>query len=178
LPTPALLHDTSRGTNMSDVTEYYLTGLRNQHAIEGQAVETIEGQLGRMADYPQLHVRMKQEIERSRTQASRLEGLLAKHGTTASATKETVTNIVGKVSGLVHITAPDEVIKNVLAAIGFKAYEIASYKTLMATAEFAGMKDDVAVLKQSQTEEMEMGDWLGEHLPAFVQQYLGTMKSA
>lgn len=163
---------------MSDVTEYYLTGLRNQHAIEGQAVETIEGQLGRMADYPQLHVRMKQEIERSRTQASRLEGLLAKHGTTASGTKETVTNIVGKVSGLVHITAPDEVIKNVLAAIGFKAYEIASYKTLMATAEFAGMKDDVAVLKQSQTEEMEMGDWLGEHLPAFVQQYLGTMKSA
>ena len=163
---------------MSDVTEYYLTGLRNQHAVEGQAIETIEGQLGRMEAYPQLHARMQQELERSRTQATRLEALLSKHGTTASATKETVTNLVGKVSGLVHMTAPDEVIKNVLAAIGFKAYEIASYKTLMATAEFAGMTGDVAVLKQSQSEEMEMGDWLGEHLPAFVQQYLGTMKAA
>ena len=163
---------------MSDVTEYYLTGLRNQHAVEGQAVETIEGQLSRMEPYPQLHARMKQEIERSKTQATRLEGLLSKHGTSASAAKETVTSIVGKVSGVVHMTAPDEVIKNVLAAIGFKAYEIASYKTLMATAEFAGMADDAAVLKQSQTEEMEMGDWLGEHLPTFVQQYLGTMKAA
>lgn len=143
---------------MGDVTEHYLTGLRNQHAVEGQAVETIEDQLGRMENYPQPHVRMKQEVERSRTQASRLEGLLAKHGTTVSATKETVTDTVRKVSGLVHISAPDEVVKNVLAAIGFKTYEIASCKALMATAEFAGMKDDVAVLKQSQTEEMEMGD--------------------
>ena len=163
---------------MRDLTEYYLTGLRNQHAVEGQAIETIEGQLDRMKDYPQLHARMQQEIERSKTQATRLEGLLSKHGTSASATKETVTSLVGKVSGIVHMTAPDEVIKNVLAAIGFKAYEIASYKTLMATAEFAGMSEDVAVLKQSQTEEMEMGDWLGEHLPAFVQQYLGTVKAA
>ena len=163
---------------MSDVTEYYLTGLRNQHAVEGQAVETIEGQLGRMEPYPELHTRMQQELERSRTQATRLEGLLSKHGSSASATKETVTNLVGKVSGMVHMTAPDEVIKNVLAAIGFKAYEIASYKSLMATAEFAGMSEDVAVLKQSQTEEMEMGDWLGEHLPHFVQQYLGSMKAS
>ena len=163
---------------MSDVTEYYLTGLRNQHAVEGQAVETIEAQLDRMAAYPQLHAKMQQEIERSRTQATRLEGLLSNHGTSASATKETVTSIVGKVSGMVHMTAPDEVVKNVLAAIGFKAYEIASYKALIAAAEMAGMAADVAVLKQSQTEEMEMGDWLGEHLPGFVQQYLGTMKAA
>ncbi len=150
---------------MSEVTEYYLTGLRNQHAVEGQAVETIEGQLSRMEAYPQLHARMKQELERSKTQATRLEGLLSKHGSSASAAKETV-------------TSDDEVIKNVLAAIGFKAYEIASYKALMATAEFAGMTGDAAVLKQSQTEEMEMGDWLGEHLPGFMQQYLGMMKTA
>lgn len=52
---------------MSEVTEYYLTGLRNQHAVEGQAVETIEGQLSRMEAYPQLHARMKQELERSKT---------------------------------------------------------------------------------------------------------------
>jgi ferritin-like metal-binding protein YciE len=121
---------------------------------------------------------MKQELERSKTQATRLEGLLSKHGTSASSAKETVTNLVGKVSGIVHMTSDDEVIKNVLAAIGFKAYEIASYKALMATAEFAGMTGDAAVLKQSQTEEMEMGDWLGEHLPGFMQQYLGTMKTA
>ncbi len=163
---------------MSNVTEYYLTGLRNQHAVEGQAVETIEAQLSRMEAYPELHARMKQELDRSKTQATRLEDLLSKHGTSASTAKETVTNIVGKVSGVIHMTSDDEVVKNMLAAVGFKAYEIASYKALIATAEFAGMADDAAVLKQSQTEEMEMGDWLGEHLPGVMQQYLGSMKAS
>ena len=152
--------------------EYYLTGLRNQHAVEGQAVSTIQAQLGRMEAYADLHAQMMQEVERSKTQATRLETLLTRHQTSASATKETVTSVVGKVAGVVHVTSDDEVIKNVLAAIGFKAYEIASYKTLIATAEMAGASDDVAVLKQSMTEEQEMGDWLGEHLPGLVQSYL------
>lgn len=161
---------------MPDVNEYYLTGLRNQHAVEGQAVETIEAQLSRMTDYPELHAKMQQEIESSKAQATRLETLLSKHGTSTSATKETVTSVVGKVSGLVHVTAPDEVVKNVMAAIGFKAYEIASYKALITVAEAAGAHDDVVVLKQSQVEEMAMGDWLGEHLPGFVTHFLQSSK--
>ncbi len=159
-----------------NATEYYLSGLRNQHAVEGQAVETIEAQLSRMENYPELHAQMQQELQRSKTQALRLETLLTKHNTSASATKETVTSIVGKVSGVVHITASDEVMKNLLAAIGFKAYEIASYKALITMAEAAGAQDDVAVLKQSQTEEMALGDWLGEHLPGFVTQFLHSSK--
>ncbi len=160
-----------------NATDYYLTGLRNQHAVEGQAVETIERELGRMEGYAELHARMHQEIERSKAQAARLETLLSKHGTSVSSTKETVTAVVGKVAGVVHITSSDEVLKNVLAAIGFKAYEIASYKALIATAEVAGMTDDVGTLKQSMTEEQEMGDWLGGHLPSIVRGFL-TQKAA
>ena len=156
----------------TDAREFYLTGLRNQHAVEKQAIETIEKQLDRMADYPDLHARMKEELSRSETQRGRLEELLSKHGTSASSVKETVTSAVGTVAGLVHITADDEVIKNVLAAIGYKAYEIASYKTLIAAADRAGASGDKAVLEQSMKEDMEMGDWLGEHLPGFVDQYL------
>ncbi len=157
---------------MSASTEYYLSGLRNQHAVEGQAVETIERQLGRMADYPQLHSRMQTDLDQSRIQATRLETLLGKHGTSASSAKETVTNIVGKVSGVVHMAASDEVVKNLLAAIGFKAYEIASYKTLITLAEIAGSSGDIEVLKQSITEEQAMGDQLGEMLPDVIRSYL------
>ena len=153
-------------------TDYYLTGLRNQHAVEGQAAETIQGQIGRMADYPELHARMQMELEQTRGQAQRLETLLKQHGTDTSTTKEAVTSVIGKVSGLVHMTATDEVLKNVLAAIGFKAYEIASYKMLMTLAEAAGAAGDTAVLKQSMDEEMQMGDWLGEHLPSIAQAFL------
>ena len=158
-------------------TEYYLTGLRNQHAVEGQAIETIEGQLGRMKEYPELHARMQTELNQTQGQAQRLEMLLKQHGTDASATKEAVTSVVGKVSGLVHVTATDEVLKNVLAAIGFKAYEIASYKMLMTLAEAAGASGDSSVLKQSMEEEMQMGDWLGEHLPSITQSFLQKQAS-
>lgn len=153
-------------------TEIYLTGLRNQHAVETQAIGTIQNELGRMEPYPELHAKMRQEKERSITQAARLDELLAKHGTSKSAVKEVVTGTVATVAGFVHAGASDEVLKNVLAAIGYKAYEIASYKVLLTLADAAGASADKAVLEQSMKEEQEMGDWLGSHLPNFVHAFL------
>ena len=158
------------GTNAA--METYLTGLRNQHAVETQAIGTIQNELSRMEPYPDLHAKMRQEKERSTTQAARLDELLAKHGTSKSAAKEVVTGAVATVAGFVHAGAPDEVLKNVLAAIGFKAYEIASYKVLLTLADAAGATADKAVLEQSMKEEQEMGDWLGSHLPGFVHAFL------
>ena len=150
----------------------YLTGLRNQHSVETQAIGTVKNQLSRMEAYPDLHARMQQEMQRSTTQAARLDDLLAKHGTKASLAKEAVAGTVATVAGFVHATADDEVLKNVLAAVGFKAYEISSYKVLVTLAEAAGASQDIAVLEQSMKEEQEMGDWLGSHLPSFVHAYL------
>jgi ferritin-like metal-binding protein YciE len=152
--------------------EIYLTGLRNQHAVESQAIETIERELDRMEDYPELHARMREEIGRSQTQQARLEALLSAHGTSHSSAKETVTSAVGKVAGLVHVSASDEVIKNLLAAAGFKAYEVASYKALIAMAEAAGAAGDVQALEQSLREETEMATWQLDHLPGIVQTFL------
>ena len=83
----------------------YLTGLRNQHAVETQAIGTIQNELPRMAAYPELHTQMKLDHERSVTQAARLDDLLAKHGTSKSVVKELVTGSVATVAGFAHITA-------------------------------------------------------------------------
>ncbi len=152
--------------------EVYLTGLRNQHAVETQAIGTVKNELSRMEPYPQLHARMREEMDRSTTQAARLDDLLAKRDTKASVAKEAVAGTVATVSGFAHMTAADEVLKNVLAAIGFKGYEIASYKVLLTLAEAAGATEDVAVLEQSMKEEQETGDWLGSHIPDFVHAFL------
>ena len=64
--------------------------------------------------------------------------------------------------------------KNVLAAIGFKAYEIGSYKALIALAQAAGASEDVSFLETSMKEEQEVGDWLGSNLPSIVQAYLAN----
>ena len=84
-----------------------------------------------------------------------------------------VTGTVATVAGFAHAFASDEVLKDVLAAVGFKAYEIGSYKVLITLAQAAGATGDVSVLEQSMREEQEMGDWLGSHIPGFVQAYLG-----
>jgi len=159
-------------TSSTTTMDVYLTGLRNQHAVETQAIGTVKNELDRMKPYPDLHARMQEEMQRSTTQAARLDDLLAKHGTKASLAKEAVAGTVATVAGFAHMTAGDEVLKNVLAAVGFKAYEIGSYKVLVTLAEAAGATQDIAVLEQSMREEQEMGDWLGSHLPGFVHAYL------
>ncbi len=160
---------------MSDsqaIKDIYLTGLRNQHAVETQAIGTIKNELSRMERYPALHARMEQERQRSTEQAARLDTLLDKHASAASKAKDAVAGTVATVAGFAHLTASDEVLKNVLAAIGYKAYEIGSYKLLITLAQKAGASDDVPVLEQSMKEEQEMGDWLGSHIPQIVDEFL------
>jgi ferritin-like metal-binding protein YciE len=156
----------------ANALDLYLTGLRNQHAVETQAIGTIQNEMTYTKDYPELYERMRTDKERSTGQAARLDDLLAKHGSVKSLGKEAVAGAIATISGFAHVGSGDDVLKNVLAAIGFKAYEIASYKALIALAGAAGASADQAVLKQSMTEEQEMGDWLGEHLPSLVQAYL------
>jgi len=155
----------------------YLTGLRNQHAVETQAIGTIQNELPRMKAYPELQARMQQDKDRSTEQAARLDRLLSKHGSSASLAKEAVTGAVATVAGFAHALASDEVLKDVLAAVDYKAYEIGSYKVLVTLAEAAGAADDVAVLQQSMQEEQEMGDWLGSHIPSFVHSYVAQKQT-
>ncbi len=157
----------------SAAMEVYLTGLRNQHAVETQAIGTVKNELSRMEPYPELHAQMVKERQQSTEQAARLDKLLAKHGSSASIAKEAVSGTVATVAGFAHAVAPDEVLKDVLAAVGYKAYEIGSYKVLITLAQAVGANDDAQVLEQSMREEQEMGDWLGSHLPSFVHAYVG-----
>src|SRR6195952_2344317 len=152
--------------------EVFVQGLRNQHAVEMQAIATIEKQLGRYDNYADLHARMQQDLTNSKTQAARLEKLLSHHGTSASGAKETVTSVVGTVAGMVHITADDQVIKDVLAATGYKHYEIASYNSLLAMARAIGDTDCTPVLQESETEGQEMAEWLQKDTPEIVAAHL------
>ncbi len=164
-------------TGSERAKDLYLTGLRNQHAVEAQAIETIERELGRIEPYPDLHARMQEEIRRSQTQQARLEAILSSHGTSASTTKEAVTSMVGKVAGMVHLPASDEVIKDLLAAIGYKAYEVGSYKALITMARVAGAAGDVQALEEALREEMEMAEWQMDHLPGIVEAFISRTES-
>jgi ferritin-like metal-binding protein YciE len=142
----------------------YLTGLRNQHAVEQQAIQLLERQLGRLENYPEMADRMRLHLAESKVQVRRLEELLDSFGTSESSLKDTMASIMGNMAALAHTPAPDEVIKNTFANFAFEHYEIASYKSLLTLADITGHSAAMSVLKQSLSEEESMAAWINDHL--------------
>ncbi|MBV9784016.1 MAG: ferritin-like domain-containing protein [Acidisphaera sp.] len=138
----------------------YVTGLRNAHAMENQAVELLERQVGRLENYPAMAERMRRHIEESKQQATRLEEALSGLGTSHSALKDTAMSLIGNLAALAHTPAPDEVIKNTLANFAFEHYEIAAYTSLLTLADAVAHAAAVPLLKQSLDEEVAMAAWI------------------
>jgi ferritin-like metal-binding protein YciE len=152
--------------------DIYIVGLRNQHAVENQAIELLERQAGRLENYPEMRDRMHRHIEESREQARRLEELLARHDTRQSALKDTMMSMVGNLAALGHSTASDEVVKNTFANFAFEHYEIASYSSLLTLAELAGDRAALAALNTSLREEKDMAQWIADHLDGTVRRFV------
>src|SRR3978361_2005564 len=152
--------------------EIYVTGLRNQHAIENQAIELLERQIGRLENYPEMADRMRQHLEESKQQAARNEELLAGLNTSHSTLKDMGTSLMGNVAALGHAPASDEVVKNTLANFAFEHYEIASYQGLLVVAEAAGQQASTSLLQQSLKEEQAMAQWIDGNLKPTMLRYI------
>jgi len=159
-------------TGSDTAKDIYITGLRNQHAVENQAIELLERQVGRLENYPEMEERMRRHIEESREQARRLEDLLGQHDTSHSSMKDTVMSLVGNMAALGHSAAPDEVVKNTFANFAFEHYEIASYKSLLVLADLAGHGAGTTALQTSLREELDMATWIADHIDSTVRRYV------
>jgi ferritin-like metal-binding protein YciE len=157
--------------------DVYVTGLINQHAVENQARELLERQIGRLESYPEMVARMQQHLEETNQQAKRIEELLADLGTSHSSVKDTVMSFVGNMAAMMHAPAPDEVIKNSFANFAFENYEIASYKALITLADIAGHASAQSVLKLSLGEEQAMARWIDEHLEDTTRKFVSRKQS-
>jgi len=164
------------GTMTDTAKDLYITGLRNQHAVENQAIELLERQVGRLENYPEMEERMRRHIEESREQARRLEDLLGQHGTTNSTLKDTVMSVVGNLAALGHSPASDEVVKNTFANFAFEHYEIASYMSLLTLADLSGHAAGRSALETSLREEKDMAAWIADHIEATTRKF--TERSA
>jgi ferritin-like metal-binding protein YciE len=159
-------------TTIDTARQIYVTGLRNQHAIENQAIELLERQIGRLENYPEMSDRMRQHLEESKQHATRIEGLLADMNTSHSTLKDMVTSFMGNVAALGHAPASDEVVKNTFANYAFEHYEIAAYQGLLVVADAAGQQVSTSVLQQSLKEEQAMAKWIEDHLKPTMLRYI------
>lgn len=144
--------------------DVYIVGLRNQHAVENQAIELLERQVGRLENYPEMRERMQRHIAESKEQARRIEELLSGFGTSHSSMKDAAMSFIGNMMAIGHTTAADEVVKNTFANFAFEHYEMAAYMSLLALADSLGHAAGLSALQASLDEERAMADWIEQHI--------------
>ena len=148
------------GDAQSAQHELYHTGLKNAHALETQAVQILSRQVERLENYPEMEARLRQHIDESKQQATRLEQILHRHGTDSSSLKDFVVGLVGNAAAIGHMPMQDEVLKNTMTNYAFEHMEIAAYTSLIAMAQAVGDTEAVPVLQQSMQEEIDTAKFI------------------
>jgi ferritin-like metal-binding protein YciE len=152
--------------------ETMITGIRNAHALEAQAVTLLEREIDRVGDYPALQARKRLHLEETRRQQDALERLLSERGASPSSLKETALQLWSNIQAVLNSVAQDEVLKATFASHGFEAYEVASYKALALMARRCGDGEVERVCQGILREEEAMLAWLNEHADEVVERWI------
>lgn len=142
----------------------YVTGLRNAHAMEAQAIELLERQSGDWKTTRKWLPACSSTSRKTQSQQRRLEDALSSLSETWSSIKDAGMAALGNLMALGHAPAPDEVIKNSFANYAFEHYEMAAYKGLITLAEATWHTGALSGLQQSLREEEAMARWIDEHI--------------
>ncbi|HEX7813762.1 ferritin-like domain-containing protein [Dyella sp.] len=161
---------------MTTARDVLLDWLRNAHAMEVHSEEMLKSQMRRIEHYPQLRERIERHLTETREQQAMLAQCLKQLGAEPSAIKELGARFAALGQGLFQVTAADEIIKSAISASAFERMEITVYRTLIAAAKTSG-EDDVARICQTiLPQEQAMADWLDQHLPELVEQYMARVE--
>src|SRR5690606_20396603 len=133
----------------SATRKIFVTGLKNAHAMENQALSIMKPQVSRIENYPEVAQRLQQHITETEGQIGRLERILDGLGEKNSALKDMALSLGGAMAAIGHTTASDEIVKNSFANFAFENYEIAAYKSLLALAGQAGNAEATQLLSQN-----------------------------
>ena len=148
----------------SEIRDIFVTGLKNAHAMENQALSIMKPQLSRSENYPEIAQRLEIHIRETEGQLERLAAILDGLGEGNSTLKDAARSITGSLAAMGHAIAGDEILKKSLANFAFENYEIAAYRSLITVGAHGGFSSAVEPLRKSLDEEIDMARWLDENL--------------
>jgi ferritin-like metal-binding protein YciE len=158
---------------MNDVLQsVFVTGLKNVHGVEHQALALIDRQLDHLANYPEVADMLRKHRVETEQQIVRVEEILDGLGETHSVVKDVALTISGNLAAIAHVFAPDEILKNSFANFAFENFEAASYTSLIALADAGSFTQAKPLLQTSLTEEQAMAAWIDSHNAALTLQYV------
>lgn len=153
--------------------DLFVTGLKNAHGVEHQALALIDRQLDHLANYPEVAEMLRRHRGETEQQISRIDEILAGFDAKPSAIKDLGLSISGNMAALAHVFAPDEILKNNFANYAFENFEIASYTGLLTLAELGNFSSQQSLLQESLAEEQRMARWVLDSLPELTRKYVG-----
>ncbi|HEY8577530.1 MAG TPA: ferritin-like domain-containing protein [Devosia sp.] len=151
--------------------DLFVTGLKNAHAMENQALSIMKPQAARIESYPEVEAQLNRHIAETEGQITRLEGILDGLGEDRSSLKDMALSLAGTFAAAGHSVAPDEILKNSMANYAFENFEIAAYKSLIALAQASGHEEAIAPLQLNLEEELDMAEWLDGNIEAVTLQF-------
>jgi ferritin-like metal-binding protein YciE len=154
------------------VRETFVTGLKNAHALEHQALALMDRQMEHLASYADVEQQLRMHRGETERQIARLETILGSLGENASALKDAALAFTGNMAAMAHMFAPDEILKNSFANYAFESFEVASYQALIIMAEEGGYDEALPLLNETLREEQAMQQWVAKTLPVVVRKYL------
>jgi ferritin-like metal-binding protein YciE len=158
--------------NADDVRSFFITGLKDAHALEHQALALMDRQLDHLASYPEVFDRLTEHRRETEGQIERIEHILDGFDASRSVLKDATMTVGGNLAALAHVFAPDEIIKNSFANFAFENFEAASYTSLITVADLGGFDAAQPLLEQTLVEEQRMAAWIKDRAPAITQRYL------
>ncbi len=154
------------------VRSVFITGLKNAHGVEHQALALIDRQVDHLTHYPEVADALRRHRVETEEQIVRLEEILDGFGETHSTLKDAALAFTGNMAALAHVFAPDEILKNSFANFAFENFEAASYKSLLTIADAGGFATATPLLTSSLNEELRMAAWVDDHNAAVTLEYL------
>ena len=148
----------------TDARMLFVTGLKNAHAMENQALSIMKPQVSRIENYPEVAAKLEQHISETEGQIVRLNELLTSLAEDHSTLKDMALSLTGSMAALGHTVAGDEIIQNSFANFAFENFEIAAYNSLITLAEFGNFPAMTSALQANLDEEIAMAKWLEDNL--------------
>ena len=160
-------------TQSPDVVQsVFITGLKNAHGVEHQALALMDRQIDHLANYPEVADKLREHRAETEQQIARLDEILAGFDESASALKDAALTISGNMAAIAHVFAPDEILKNSFANFAFENFEIAAYKSLITLADAGSFTGATQLLQQTLGEEQSMAAWVDQNNAALTMKYV------
>jgi ferritin-like metal-binding protein YciE len=146
--------------------------LNDAYAMENNLIQTLENHASDAKGHPMMQAKIEEHLQATRHHAELVKGCVERLGSSTSAIKTGLSNLMATVQGIGTSAASDELVKNALSDYAAEHFEIACYTSLFTAAQALGETEVAQICQQILRDEQDMASWLQQQIPMVTQEFV------